>query len=116
MGESYTQVHTESQTTMPLSVPSGAPTLFIRRSAYERSGLDRASIDARLGLTPDEFRVEGSLIAIGPIAGEDTLTDIIEELESSGLAYFEDFFELSGNWPDWLNLFCAAAEGTPRQS
>ena len=98
---------------MPLSVPSGAPTLFIRRAAYESSGLDRASIDTRLGLTPEEFRVEGSLIAIGPIAGEDALTDIIGELESSGLTYFEDFFELSGNWPDWLRLFCAAAEGAP---
>ena len=98
---------------MPLSVPSGAPTLFIRRAAYESSGLDRASIDARLGLTPEEFRVEGDLIAIGPIPGEDTLTDVIGELESSGLTYFDDFFELSGNWPDWLKLFCAAAEGAP---
>ena len=101
---------------MPLSVPSGAPTLLIRRSAYEKSGLDRASIDARLGLIPEEFRVEGSLIAIGPIAGEETLTDIIGELESSGLTYFEDFFELSGNWPEWLKLFCAAPEGAPRRS
>jgi hypothetical protein len=102
---------------MPLSVPSGAPTLFIRRSAYEKSGLDRASIDARLSLTPEEFRVEGTLIAIGPIAGENTLTDLISELESSGLAYFEDFFELSGNWPEWLRIFCAAADsGPPRQS
>lgn len=100
---------------MPLSVPSGAPTLFIRRAAYESSGLDRASIDARLGLTPEEFRVEGSLIAIGPIAGEDTLTDIIGELESSGLTYFDDFFELSGNWPDWLKLLCAAGEGAPHR-
>jgi len=98
---------------MPLSVPSGEPTLFIRRAAYEKSGLDRAAIDERLGLTPDEFRVEGSLIAIGPLAGEDTLTDIISELESSGLVYFDDFFELSGNWPEWLKLFCAASEGAP---
>lgn len=98
---------------MPLSVPSGAPTLFIRRAAYENSGLDRASIDARLGLTPEEFRVEGSLVAIGPISGEDTLTDVIGELESSGLTYFDDFFELSGNWPDWLRLYCAAAESAP---
>ena len=98
---------------MPLSVPSGAPTLFIRRSAYEQSGLDRAAIDERLGLTPEEFRVEGTLIAIGPIAGEDALTDIIGELEAKGLAYFDDFFELSGNWPEWLRLFCAAADGAP---
>jgi hypothetical protein len=102
---------------MPLTVPSGAPTLFIRRSAYEKSGLDRAAIDERLGLTPEEFRVEGTLIAIGPIPREDTLTDIIGELEANGLAYFDDFFELSGNWPDWLRLYGAAADAAPtRQS
>jgi hypothetical protein len=90
---------------MPLSIPSDAPTLFIRRSAYEQSGLDRAAIDERLGLTPDEFRVEGALIAIGPIRGENDLTEFIGELESNGLTYFDDFFELSGNWPEWLRLY-----------
>jgi hypothetical protein len=95
---------------MPLLVPSGAPTLLIRRDAYERSGIDRAAIDERLGLTADEFRVEGSLIVIGPITGEDSLGDLIGELEANGLAYFDDFFELSGNWPEWLKLFCVATE------
>lgn len=91
---------------MPLSVVTGAPTLFIRRSAYEASGLSRAAIDERLGLTPDEFRVEDDLVAIGPIygAGGDAITDVIAELENAGLTYFDDFFELSGNWPDWLRL------------
>ena len=93
---------------MPLPIAEGAPTLLIRRSAYERSGLDRSTLDERLGLTPDEFRVEGSLVAIGPITGEDSLGDIIDELESNGLHYFEDFFELSGNWPEWLKVFCVS--------
>jgi hypothetical protein len=94
---------------MPLRVTNGAPTLFIRREAYEKSGLSRASIDEKLGLTPDEFRVEGNLVAIGPIYGEgDTLGDLIAELEGLGLVYFDDFFELTGNWPEWLNLLVAA--------
>ena len=93
---------------MPLPIANGAPTLFIRRSAYERSGLNRAAIDDRLGLTPDEFRVEGPLIVIGPISGDDSLADLIGELESNGLTYFDDFFELSGNWPEWLKLFSTA--------
>jgi len=95
---------------MPLAIPSGAPTLFIRRTAYERSGLSRAAIDERLGLTADEFRVEGALVAIGPIATEESLVDIIGELEASGLTYFDDFFELTGNWPEWLNILCASTD------
>lgn len=89
---------------MPMPVPDGAPTLFFRREAYERSGLTRAALDERLGLTADEFRVEGDLVAIGPIHEEDALQDVIAELEGLGLTYFDDFFDLSGNWPDWLVL------------
>ena len=94
---------------MPLAIPSGAPTLFIRRPAYERSGLSRAAVDERLGLTSDEFRVEGNLVAIGPIPVEDSLVDIISELEANGLSYFDDFFELTGNWPEWLKLHASAS-------
>ena len=91
---------------MPLNVAAGAPTLFIRRAVYESSGIKRASIDERLGLTADEFRVEGDLIAIGPIYadGGSEINELIIELEGLGLAYFDDFFELSGNWPEWLKL------------
>ena len=93
---------------MPLPIASGATTLLIHRSAYERSGLSRQAIDERFGLTADEFRVEAMLVAIGPLSAEDSLTDMIAELESNGLTYFDDFFELTGNWPEWLKLFAAA--------
>lgn len=90
---------------MPLPISPNAPTLFIRRDAFERVGLTRATLDERLNLTDEEFRVEGALVAVGPIVGESALVDIVAELEAMGLAYFDDFFELSGNWPDWLGLF-----------
>jgi len=89
---------------MPLTVPIGAPTLFVRRASYESSGLTRAQIDERLGLTADEFRAEGDLVAIGPIFDADALGALIADLESAGLVYFDDIFELSGNWPEWLVL------------
>jgi hypothetical protein len=94
---------------MAIAVATGAPTLFMRRAAYESSGLTRAAIDTRLGLTPEEFRVEGDLVAIGPIYGTDAdaLADLFAELESLGLVYFDDFFELTGNWPAWLQLHVA---------
>ena len=95
---------------MAIAVTTGAPTLFIRRAAYEASGLSRTTLDERLGLTPDEFTVEGELVAIGPIygAGGDSLGDLITELEGLGLSYYEDFFELTGNWPVWLKLLVSA--------
>lgn len=95
---------------MPIPLTYGAATLFVRRAAYERAKLVRSAIDERLGLTNDEFRVEGELVAIGPIYEAEGLAALIDDLEGLGLAYFDDYFELSGNWPDWLRLF-AAAEG-----
>ena len=94
---------------MALNIASGAPTLLIRRAAYESSGISRAAIDDRLGLTPDEFRVEGDLIAIGPLHGAagDALGELVADLEQLGLVYFDDFFELSGSWPDWLGVFAS---------
>ena len=93
---------------MPLHIPVGAPTLFVRKNAYDRSGLYRGALDRRLNLTADEFRVEGDLVAVGPIHSADELPAVIDELEGLGLVYFDDFFELSGSWPEWLRLYAAA--------
>ena len=89
---------------MSLPVAQGVPTLLFRREAYERADLSRAALDARLGLTDAEFRVEGDLVAVGPIYDVDALGALVDELESTGLTYYEDFFELSGSWPEWLTV------------
>lgn len=94
---------------MPISVTRDRPTVFIRREAFEHTGLERQSIDSRFNLTDQEFAVEGELIAIGPLPSDDMLSDLVIELETIGLRYFDDFFELSGNWPDWLGMFVASA-------
>ena len=101
---------------MPLIIRSGAPTLIVRRASYERLGLVRAAIDERLGLTADEFRVEGDIIAIGPVYDADAFAAFIEEIERLGLQYYEDFFELSGNWPDWLGVLAGATGPAGRSS
>ena len=94
---------------MPLDVPQGDVAMFIRREAFERVGLTRAALDERFNLTPEEFRIEGGLIALGPLVGEHAVAELIEEFEQAGLTYYDDFFELSGNWPDWLRLLAMSA-------
>ena len=54
---------------MTLPITQGVPTLFLRREAYERTGITRASLDARLGLTDAEFRVEGDARVIEEMTG-----------------------------------------------
>ena len=89
---------------MPLPISSDAPSLLIRREPFERAGITRSQLDERLNLTPDEFRIERDLIVVGPIHGEG-IAELVDELEALGLVYFDDFFELSGNWPDWMTVF-----------
>jgi hypothetical protein len=92
-----------------LDVTQGVPTLFFRRQAYERAGLTRAELDTRLGLTDAEFRVEGELVALGPIYDVEALGALLDDVEGAGLTYFEDYFELSGSWPEWLDVAVRAA-------
>lgn len=93
---------------MPIFLPAGHPTLLIRKRAFEQSGITRAALDERLGLTAEEFRVEGELVCVGPIAEENALQELIADLEGAGLTYFDDFFEFSGNWPEWLAIHVMA--------
>ena len=90
---------------MPLTVTSGLATIYIRRPAYANAGLVRAEIDELFNLTDEEFRVEGDLIAIGPLPSDEMVGPMLEYFEGKGLIYFDEVFELSGNWPEWLRLF-----------
>lgn len=98
---------------MPIELAHNQGTILIRRGAFERAGLTRSAIDERYNLTDAEFHVEEDLVSIGPLPSEDMIPQIIDELEQSGLTYFDDFFDLSGNWPDWLTIYVRARE--PKQ-
>lgn len=50
------------------------------------------------------------LVVLGPLPSDDILLSLIDDLEQSGLVYFDDFFELSGNWPEWLTLYAQGAK------
>lgn len=94
---------------MPIALSLGYPSLLLRRPAFEKAGLSRALLDERLGLGPDEFTVEGDLICIGPVHDDNAFQELLVELESLGLASFDDFFDLGGNWPPWLALYAMGA-------
>ncbi len=89
---------------MPLPLRAGASTLIIRKDAFERSGITRAQIDIALTLTDEEFRVEQSIIAIGPIYDNEGLVALVEAFEAAGMEYDVDYCELSGGWPEWVTV------------
>ena len=89
---------------MPLPLRAGASTLIIRKDAFERCGITRPQIDITLTLTDEEFRVERGIIAIGPIYADEGLVALVEAFEAAGLEYDVDYCELSGGWPDWVNV------------
>ncbi len=90
---------------MPLTIPEGSPTILIRKTAFEQAGLNRAEIDTLFNLTDAEFRVEGGLISVGPLPSDDMIGLVTGYFESKGLVYYDEFFEMSGNWPEWLRLY-----------
>ncbi len=94
---------------MPLPLVHNAPTLIIRREAFEKAQLTREAFDRWLNLTPEEFRVEGGVIVVGPVFDEEALGELVAALELKGLAYFDDFLEMSGNLPEWLGVWVSDA-------
>jgi hypothetical protein len=90
---------------MPLTVTEGLPTILVRKDAFERASLNRTEIDSLFNLTDAEFRVEGGLVAIGPLPSDDMVGLVTGYFESKGLVYYDEFFEMSGNWPEWLRLY-----------
>jgi hypothetical protein len=95
---------------MALELAHGRAVILILQSAFERSGISRSAIDERYNLTADEFRVEEGLVVLGPLPSDDMLPELIADLEQSGLVYFDDFFDLTGNWPEWLILYARGAK------
>lgn len=93
---------------MPIPLASNASTLLLRKETFERAELSRAAVDQWLTLTDEEFRVEGELIVIGPVFDVEALQALVSALEDKGLVYYDDFFELSGNWPEWMQVLAMA--------
>jgi hypothetical protein len=90
---------------MPIVLQPIQSSLIIRKSMFEQARVHRSEVDFTFNLTDLEFHVEGELVVIGPLPNEELAGRIADWLEQHGLVYFEDYFELSGNWPEWLRLY-----------
>jgi len=97
---------------MPLELIHSRPVVLVRQSAFENSGIARSAIDQRYNLTADEFQAQDGLVLLGPLPSDDLLSTLISDLEAAGLVYFDDFFELSGNWPEWLALYARGVKAS----
>jgi hypothetical protein len=95
---------------VPILIEGGRSSILITRAAFERMKLTRADIDRTFNLTDQEFKVEGQLVVLGPLPSDDLAEEIFVWLEGHGLVHFEDFFDLTGNWPEWLNLYVMSKE------
>jgi len=95
---------------MAPQLDQGRTSVIIRQAAFERANLVRSAIDARYNLTDAEFSVAEGLVILGPLPSDGDVSQMIEDLENAGLVYFDDFFELSGNWPEWISLYVSGAK------
>jgi hypothetical protein len=93
------------ESAVPIAINAGRSSVLIRKESYEMAGLIRSELDTRFNLTDGEFRVEGNLIVLGPLPSDSLVPLIVDYLEMLGLVYFDDFFGLSGNWPQWLHIY-----------
>ncbi len=77
--------------------------LVVRRAALADRGvtyehlLRAMEVDARLDADAD-------LISFGPHFGGEAGSELARRLERLGLVYADDFFELTGDFPDWCGL------------
>ena len=77
--------------------------LVIQRSAFDRSFLNQEKIDAlrnKIGL----YDFNDDLESWGPFFGGESLEYVITALQSLGLVYYDDFFEICLDFPHWINL------------
>ena len=74
--------------------------LIVRRSALAERQVDMRDL---LNAMETKEGLDGSndLLSFGPHFGREALNTIIARLTNLGLVYFDDFFELCGDYPSW---------------
>jgi len=84
--------------------------LVIRQSALDAHGVTKTQVLEALE-TSRPFAENGELLSFGPSFGQEACDEFVRRLESLGLVYFDDFFDLTLSHPDWLK-FSASYDDT----
>lgn len=85
--------------------------IVIRQSALTALGITRARV-LEVFETDRPIAEDSELLSFGPSFGGEACNEFVRRLESLGLVYVDDFFDLTLSHPDWLS-FSASFDGSP---
>lgn len=77
--------------------------LVIRQRALVARGVSRSQLLEALE-TDSPSAEDSELLSFGPSFGPEACDEFVRRLESIGLAYLDDFFDLALNHPSWLKF------------
>jgi hypothetical protein len=92
-------------TPIPVSVEFG---IVIRRACVDERGITLDQV-YRCMETSSPAGISNDLISFGPLFGIEAQQTFIRRLESLGLTYYEDFFDLHVDKPGWCNFLVSYA-------
>lgn len=84
---------------------SGHFGIIIKKSALEKNDISFQSL-LQVMETEEPLDQNEELVAFGPHFGGEASAEFIRRLETVGLIYFEDFFDIPGlDLPEWCQLY-----------
>lgn len=77
--------------------------IVVRRAALEEKGVEYRELLQTFGVSAP-LGGDDALISFGPSFGGEALDNLTKALISLGLSYWDDFFDLAFNSPDWCQF------------
>lgn len=78
--------------------------IIVKRTSIEARNLTRNQL-FKIMEVERPFDEDENLLSFGPHFGEEAAKEFINRLETSGLVYYEDFFDFSDTIPQWCQLY-----------
>ncbi|WP_155634017.1 hypothetical protein [Burkholderia cepacia] len=77
--------------------------IVVRRKALEYKAVNLSSILVEFNFQ-NYFDKSDEFVSLGPFFGGDAADDCMRSLEKLGLAYIDDFFIFTGDFPRWCRF------------